>query len=66
MKPEIGALGSAPLLAPWSEIMEASPFGVTPRGAGVPIPLLSGPPHTFLNLFHVGCLPVLFVVTSLC
>ena len=61
-----GALGSAPLLASQSETLEASPLGFAARSARIPIAPLSGPPPIFPNLFHFGCLPVLFVITSLC
>lgn len=59
-----GALGSAPLQSAQSEMLEASPLGVTPRSTPIPSAPLSGTPHTFPNLFHFGCLPVLFVFLS--
>lgn len=57
-----GALGSAPLQAAQSEMLEAGPLGATPRSTPVPSAPLSGAPHTFPNLFHFGCLPVLFAI----
>lgn len=57
-----GALGSAPLQTAQSELLEASPLGVAPRSTRIPSAPLSGTSHTFPNLFHFGCLPVLSVI----